>query len=70
MEPPAGGGTDRAGRLVFEHIERHDPARGARGGIERGVIGEAKIVAEPDERGHVPTLGARRGAGALGECLR
>jgi hypothetical protein len=54
MQPPAAG---RA-RLFIENIEQQQRLAAGRRRVQGGVVGEAQIVAEPDEPGHA-TSGRR-----------
>lgn len=42
--------TDAVGHLI-EHIQPDDGLAAIQGGTQRGVIGEAEVVAEPDDGG-------------------
>ena len=51
MQPPAGGAPQRPGssRLVVEDEHRKDRTAGLDRGVQRGVVLEAQVVAEPQE---------------------
>ena len=57
MQPPARRAAEPpgAGRLVVEDVDRNHLAAGGHGLAQRRIVGEAQVVAEPDERrlGHV-----------------
>lgn len=62
MQPPAGGASERPGtsRRVIEHVGR-DQRAGRGGGGQRRVVGEAQVVAEPEDAGvHGPEMSTMR----------
>ena len=66
-KPPSGGaakrtGARRTGFLAVEDVEADDWRPGSRGGMQRGMIGETKIFAKPDDAGGgelVAAIGSR-----------
>ncbi|GEP56767.1 hypothetical protein RSO01_39330 [Reyranella soli] len=66
VQPPARGCSRRAHKfgLLVEHVDRHDWAARTKRRDQCGIVGQAKIAAEPDE--DIPLI---RDASCMDLCM-
>ena len=58
VQPPPRGAAERtdAGRLLVEHVDAHDRRPALDRGVQRRMVRDAQVVAEPDDRRRVALM--------------